>query len=268
MRGGCNSVFTKATAFGKITDCVKGVTIKELGAPLAEKTSPQQELKKKDRVSGKVIKTSLAGAAVDIGLEQPAVIPISQLREEPVRRVEEVLKVGDRVEAWVRRTRPEDGRVELTLIEPLALEWRDIKEGMTLKGKVTRIENFGAFVELGAERPGLVHVSEMSHDYVRKPEDAVKVGEEVEVQVLNANRRKKQIKLSMKALKPEAQAVEAEEEADEPVPTAMEAALRKAMANGEEGAPPQAEQKSKLPKNSQDMEAILARTLANRVRSK
>ncbi|MDA1330122.1 MAG: S1 RNA-binding domain-containing protein [Chloroflexi bacterium] len=229
-------------------------------------TTPTPKLKKKDKITGKVIKTSLAGAVIDIGLEKPAVIPISQLRKEPVRRVEDVLKEGDEVEAWVRRSGEAGERIELTLIEPLALEWRDIKKGQTLSGKISKLEKFGAFVDLGAERPGLIHISEMSHDYIRTPEDAVKVGEEVEVQVLGVDRKKRQIKLSMKALQPQAKEVMAEEAAkQEPAPTAMEVAIRKAMDNEGEAAP-MATKQAKGKKSSQDMEALLTRTLENRAK--
>lgn len=237
---------------------------------MAEKSSAKEQLKKKDKVSGKVIKTTLAGALVDIGLQKPAVIPISQLRKDPVRRVEEVLKEGDDVEAWVRRSSENSERIELTLIKPLGLEWREIKKGKNLKGKVSRIEKFGVFVDLGSERPGLVHVSEISHDYIRTPEDAVKVGDEVEVQVLDVDRRKKQIKLSMKALQPlqEAPVAVEEEKEDESAPTAMEAALRKAMDKEDEQ--PQTDKNTEAAPQmvSDDMEDILTRTLENRMKSK
>jgi small subunit ribosomal protein S1 len=89
------------------------------------------------------------------GLGRPAVIHISQIvpesPDQPIKRVEDVLKVGQQVEVWVKRTK--DERVELTMIKPLDLEWRDIKKGMTVKGQVVRLEKFGAFVEIGAERP-------------------------------------------------------------------------------------------------------------------
>ena len=75
--------------------------------------------------------------------------------------------------------------------EPLALEWREIKPGMTVKGQVVRLETFGAFVEIGAERPGLIHISELSHSYVRTPGEVVREGDEVEAKVLEVNRRKK-----------------------------------------------------------------------------
>jgi ribosomal protein S1 len=230
-------------------------------------TNPPIELKKKDKVSGKILKATLAGAVVDIGRDRPAVIPISQLSKEAVRRVEDVVKPGDEVNAWVRRINEDKNLVELTLVEPLALEWRDIKKGMKLAGTVSRLETFGAFVEVGAERPGMVHVSEMSHDYVRKPDDVVKVGEEIEVQVLAVDRRKKQIKLSMKALNAPPEELVEEVVEQGPAPTSMELALRKAMEGGDEVAP-EMDQPATKKKSASDMEDILNRTLENRVRSK
>ena len=163
------------------------------------------EIKPKMNFSGKVVKTSLAGALIDIGLNVQAVLHISQIptdeKSESVRRVEDILQIGQEIEVWVKKVR--EGHVELTMIRPLDLEWREIKKGMNIKGKVVRIEKFGVFVEIGAERPGLVHISEMAHGYVKSPSDLVKEGDEIEAQVLDVNRKKKQIKLSMKALEPE-----------------------------------------------------------------
>lgn len=239
-------------------------------------TESSQELKKKDRVTGKVVKTSLAGALVDIGRSKPAVIPISQLRKDQVRRVEDVVKEGDQIEAWVWRMDPKQERIELTMIQPLGLEWRDIKKDSVLKGKVSKLDKFGAFIEVGAERPGLVHISEMSNEYVKTPGDVVKVGDEIEVKVLDVDKRKKQIKLSMKALlappeKEEKVEIEENQEPEKPVPTAMEVALRKAMGQDEEDddTPIEDEKPVKAPKtSSKDIDELLERTLENRVRSK
>ena len=168
------------------------------------------EVKPKMHFTGKVVKISLAGAVIDVGVGQPAVIHISQLlpssTDEPIKGVGDVLQVGQDIEVWVRKVR--EGRIELTMIKPLDLEWREIKKGMVVKGKVVRLEKFGAFVEIGAERPGLVHISEMAHGYVRAPSDVVKEDDEIDAEVLEVNRRKKQIKLSMKALLPEPVKVE------------------------------------------------------------
>ena len=158
-------------------------------------------LEPKTKLSGKVLKTTLAGALVDVGQSIPGVIHISQLSQDPVNKVEDIVKEGQTIDVWVRRVRKD--RIELTMIEPLALEWKEIEPDMIVKGKVVRLEAYGAFVDIGAERPGMVHVSELAHGYVKTPNEIVKEGDEVEAKVLDVNRKKKQIKLSMKALEPE-----------------------------------------------------------------
>ena len=190
------------------------------------------EIQRKMKFKAKVLKTTLAGAIVDIGLDKPGIIHIAQLSTEPIKRVEDVVNVGDEVDVWIRRLHPEAKYYDVTMIEPLQLEWREIKKGMTVKGTVVRTEKFGAFIEVGAERPGLAHISELTHDYIRSTEDAVKVGEEVEAKIIDFNRRKKQIKLSLKALhEPQVEEEEESEEDQEPALTAMEIAYRKAIAD-------------------------------------
>lgn len=169
-------------------------------------------LEPKTKLSGKVVKITLAGALVDVGQELPGVLHISQIQKDPVNKVEDVLKPGQDVETWVRRVRKD--RIELTMIEPLGMEWSEIQPEMTVKGKVVRLETYGAFVDFGAERPGMVHVSELTRGYVKTPGEIVKEGDEVEAKVLEVNRKKKQIRLSMKALIPEP--IEEEKPAREP----------------------------------------------------
>lgn len=262
------------------------------------------EIKPKMKLSGNVVKLSLAGAIVDIGTETPAVIHISQILsqsgKEPVNRVEDVLKVGQTVDVWVRRIK--DEHIELTMIKPLDMEWREIRKGMTVKGTVTRLENFGAFIEIGTERPGLIHISEMSHEYIREASDVVKVGDEVETQVLEVNRRKKQIRLSIKALQSEPEVEEESEETtrvrnksnhrkktnrnekarkgrsksvsnkeesskNELEPTAMGVALQEAIERSK-GSKMEIEEKSKKNKIiSKEQEDILARTLEHKTLS-
>ena len=158
-------------------------------------------LEPKTKLSGKVLKTTLAGALVDVGQNIPGVIHISQLSEDSINKVEDVVREGQTVDVWVRRVKKD--RIELTMIKPLALEWKEIEPDMVVKGRVIRLETYGAFVDIGAERPGMIHVSELAHGYVKTPGEVVKEGDEVEAKVLDVNRKKKQIKLSMKALEPE-----------------------------------------------------------------
>ena len=171
---------------------------------------PTVALEPKTKLNGKILKTTLAGALVDIGQSLPGVLHISQISETPVNKVEDVLKEGQEVTVWVKRVRKD--RVELTMIEPLAYDWKELKADMVVKGKVTRLETSGAFVDFGAERPGLIHVSELAHGYVKTAGDVVKPGDEVEAKVLDVDRRKRQIRLSIKAL----QEVTIEEESYEP----------------------------------------------------
>ena len=230
------------------------------------------DIKPKDEFTGTVVKIMLAGAAVDIGVGVPGFIHISQLQSEKVNRVEDVVEEGQTVEVWIKRVYPKKDRIELTMIEPLALEWREIKEGMTVKGTIERLEKYGAFVEIGAERPGLVHISELAHGYIRTPNDAVSEGDEVEVKVLSVNRRKKQIKLSIKALTedPEKLVQEAkkmvEAENNQPVPTAMEMAIREAMERSQEETVEDKPEKKENTSND-ELEDIFSRTLERKVKT-
>lgn len=237
----------------------------------------------KTRLSGKILKTTLAGALVDVGQTIPGVIHISQLSKDPVNKVEDVIKEGQNVDVWVRRVKKD--RIELTMIEPLALEWKEIEPDMIVKGKVVRLESYGAFVDIGAERPGMVHVSELAHGYVKTPNEIVKEGDEVEAKVLDVNRKKKQIKLSIKALEPEVvefkpvkkenkkggrrgpkkEAVEvaAQEEEKEPELTAMQMAWQEAL----DKAKAERSYKVKRAKSSisREQEDLLERTMKKRL---
>ncbi|MFT3895921.1 MAG: S1 RNA-binding domain-containing protein [Anaerolineales bacterium] len=247
----------------------------DIASPLA--------LEPKTKLSGKILKTTLAGALVDVGQTIPGVIHISQLSKDSINKVEDVVKEGQTVDVWVRRVKKD--RIELTMIQPLALEWKEIEPEMVVKGKVVRLETYGAFVDIGAERPGMVHVSELAHGYVKTPGEVVKEGDEVEAKVLEVNRKKKQIKLSMKALEPEIEEFkpakkenkkgnkhggkkemneeQTQEEAKEPELTAMQIAWQEALnkANADK-----AYKVKRVKSNvSQEQEDLLDRTMKKRL---
>jgi len=251
----------------------------------ADTVAPATELKPKTRLTGKVVKTTLAGAVVDIGQNVPGILHISQIQTDPVKKVDEILQVGQSIDVWVRRTKSD--RIELTMIEPLGLDWKEIKPEMVVKGKVVRLETYGAFVEIGAERPGLVHISEMAHGYVKTPQEVVKEGDELDVMVLDVDRKKKQIRLSIKATlpkpeekveviemprperkrggkrnsKPKEEKVEVKAEPVDIEPTVFELAWKAALDRQKA----EKAEKAKKAKSSQRHDDILERTLKNRL---
>jgi small subunit ribosomal protein S1 len=224
------------------------------------------DLKPKMRLKGKVTRLELFGAFVDVGLEHEGLVHISMLKKGHVNRVEDVVKIGDEVDVWVLKIDINAGRLELTMIPPVALEWGEIRPGMRVTGKVVRLEKFGAFVDIGAERSGLVHVSEMTDGFVADPSEIAHVGDEVEVKIVEVDRKKRQIRLTMK----EDPMAEIEEpEPEEAPPTAMEYALRKALGQDEEkdggGGQPAPHGRQKRSQKEQD--DIMLRTLEQRLRT-
>ena len=135
------------------------------------------DLQPKMRLSGVIKETQLYGAVVDIGLEYNGVVHISQLAPRRVNRVVDVVQPGDEVTVWVTKVNSEKGRIGLTMVQPAQVDWNELEEGQIHTGTVTRMERYGAFVDIGAERPGLLHVREMSAGYVQSPSDLVHRGE-------------------------------------------------------------------------------------------
>ncbi|PJF27255.1 MAG: hypothetical protein CUN53_04740 [Phototrophicales bacterium] len=191
-------------------------------------------------LTGTIKRIELYGAFVDIGIGTDGLLHISQLGRPNVRNVEDVVKVGDTLTVYVLKVDPTNRRIALSLEQLPTIPWDDLAVGKVVTGKVIRIEKYGVFVDIGAERPGMIHVSELAAGYVQQPSDVVKVGDEVQAQIIKINPKLKRIDLSIKKLQevsePERpsrqgrqQAERIEEETDERAPTAMEFALRRAM---------------------------------------
>ena len=228
----------------------------------AEDTNEQQasnikDLKPRMRLRGKVTKVGLSGAFVDIGLGQDGWVHISQLSEDPVNRVAEVVEPGNEVTVWVKKVDRRRGRINLTMVEPPERVFGDLKPGMIIKGKVTRLATFGAFIDVGVGRDGLVHISELASGFVEKPSEIVSVGEEVEVKVLSVDSRRRQIELGMKEIPLD------DLEDEEPLPTIMEMALKEAFDQQEDEGDTRGKKakggQKKAPQNEQ--RDIIARTL-------
>jgi ribosomal protein S1 len=221
------------------------------------------DLKPKTRLQGKIKKIELFGAFVDVGAERDGLLHISQLRKEPTNKVEEVVSLGQEVTVWVRKVDANAGRIDLTMVEPLKLDWDELKTGLVVKGKVNKLEKFGAFVDIGAERPAFIHVREMMSGYVDDPADVVKVGQEIEVKVISIDRKKRRIDLSIRALD---DLTLEEEEVDEKPLTAMEMALRQAMKGGR-GEADEDRRRKKHKSERAEMEDVFERTRRQHVKN-
>jgi ribosomal protein S1 len=214
------------------------------------------------KLTGTVKKVELFGAFVDLGVGRDGLVHISAMSQQPVNRVEDLVKEGDTVTVWVRRVDAQAGRIDLTMIEPLGLDWDEIRPSQVYTGKVTKIEKFGAFVDIGAERPGLIHISELASYRVEQVSEIVKVGDAVEVKVIGVDARKRQIKLSIKALEFDEPV---EEETEETPLTAMQIALQRAMGGDAPADQPGSGRRSKdRQRQRSTQEDILSRTLANK----
>ena len=221
-----------------------------------EQLSSLEDLAPKMKLEGTVTNTEIYGAFVDIGLERAGMVHISRLASRRVNKVSDKVKPGDKVTVWVVDVEPETHRIALTMVEPPDLEWKDLKTGQIHTGEVVRLERYGAFVDIGAERPGLLHVREMSKGYVKHPSDIVKVGDEVEVRIMKVDRRKRQIDLTMNM---EEALAEIQDEEEEPFLSPMQIAFRDAQQDIERKERNQ-EKKSRKQKQD-DLDEIFRRTL-------
>jgi small subunit ribosomal protein S1 len=160
------------------------------------------------------------GAFVDIG-GVDGLLHVAEMSWSRVSDPSGLLKVGDEVDVKVLRIDRENKKLSLGLKQLTPSPWDRVEEkygrGMNVKGTVTRVMDFGAFVELEPGIEGLVHISELSPNRVRRVTDIVKPGQEVEVRILKIEPEAKKMSLSLKPL-PNAAPEPAEEEEDDTPP--------------------------------------------------
>jgi len=170
-------------------------------------TAPQRLLAGQ-RASGTVTRIMDFGAFVEIEPGLEGLIHISEMSwAKKVRHPSDLLKPGDRVDAVILSVKPEEKRIALGLKQALADPWLEVRqkfpENSQIEGPVTKIMNFGAFVEIAEGVEGLVHISEIVADRrLNHPSDVLRVGQRVQALVLAIDTEKRQIKLSMKQLVP------------------------------------------------------------------
>ena len=168
----------------------------------ATKDKRYSEVKEGETVQGTVRSLTDYGAFVDIG-GVDALLHVADISWGRVNKPADVLKVGDKVEARILKVDPAKKRISLGLKQLQPHPWDLVadkyKVGERVKGSVTRVTDFGAFVELEKGIEGLVHLSEMSWSKkIRKPSDVVNAGDTVEVVVLGVNAPDRRISLGLK----------------------------------------------------------------------
>ncbi|MDZ4131567.1 MAG: S1 RNA-binding domain-containing protein, partial [Dethiobacteria bacterium] len=152
-------------------------------------------------ITGTVKRLTDFGAFVDVG-GIDGLVHISELSWERVNHPSEVLKVGEEVEVKVLEVIMEKERISLSIRKTQADPWSkaisDLETGQLITGKVTRLVNFGAFIEIKPGVEGLAHISQLADFHVKHPSEVLKEGEEVEVKIIELKPKAKRISLSLK----------------------------------------------------------------------
>ncbi len=154
-----------------------------------------------DVVEGKVMRFTDYGAFVDIG-GIDGLLHISEISWGKLKHPQEVLEIGQTVNVKILSMNAEKGKISLGLKQNAPEPWSVIDEqyhiGDVIKGKVVQIKEYGAFVELAPGLDGLVHISEIAYKRVNKVSDELSIGQEVEAKVLEIDKERKRISLSIK----------------------------------------------------------------------
>ena len=141
------------------------------------------------------------GAFVNLGAAD-GLIHISELSWDRVANVGDVLQVGQDVQVKVIKLDPETSRISLSLRQLGQDPWDHIEKrfppGAIVEGEVTKIKKYGAFLQIGDGIEGLLHISELAWEHVEHTEDVVQVGQKLKVRVLQADRSRRRISLSLK----------------------------------------------------------------------
>ena len=156
-----------------------------------------------DVVTGKVARITSFGAFIDLG-GVDGLVHLTELSHERNVSPKSVVTVGEEIQVKVLDLNEEEGRVSLSLKATTPGPWDGVEQklaaGDVIEGTVKRLTDFGAFVEVLPGIDGLVHISQISHKRVENPKDVLKVGQEVNVKVLEVNAADERVSLSIKAL--------------------------------------------------------------------
>lgn len=194
---------------------------------VAARAEKQKELFEKlqigDTVEGTVKNVTDFGAFIDLG-GVDGLLHISEMSWGRVENPKKVFQVGDTVKVLIKDIN--DTKIALSLKFPETNPWANASEnyavGTSITGRVARMTDFGAFVELAPGVDALLHVSQISRAHVDKPSDVLSVGQEITAKIVDLNEAEKKISLSMKALEPDTPVQESVEEVVEDAPETYE----------------------------------------------
>jgi small subunit ribosomal protein S1 len=273
------------------TESVSQMETESAPQNVAESESPdrrvagQKKVVKKlavgQQLRGKIKRVADFGAFVDIGVGRDGLVHISELSYNRVNKVSDVVAEGQEVDVWIKELDRERNRISLTMRKPPEVDIVTLQPDQIIEGTVSRIVAYGAFVDIGTGREALLHVREMADGYVKNPADVVSVGAKVTAKVIKVDPKTRQVDLSIKELIPHEAAPKSQSarpgkveepeepemlEEEEPVPTAMEMALKEALAM--EGKEPRwvtrrrQERRKKEATRRREQDDILSRTLS------
>lgn len=151
------------------------------------------------KVKGKIVKITSFGAFVRIDDEMDGLIRLKDISwTKKIKHPSEIFSKNRDVEAVVLKVDRENKKISLGMKQLLISPWEKYKKGMHVKGKVTKIEDFGACVSLEENIEGFIHISELSSTFVNKPEEVISVDQELDLKVIKVNAKDKKIELSLK----------------------------------------------------------------------
>jgi small subunit ribosomal protein S1 len=157
------------------------------------------ELRIGDNIEGTVTGISGFGVFVDIGVGKDGLVHVSELAEGRIEKAEDVVTVGQGYTFKILEVDAEGGRISLSLRRAQRSQrLQQLEKGQIIEGTISGIAPFGAFVDIGVGRDGLVHISELTEGRVGKVEDAVTVGLKVQVRVIDVDTGNKRISLTMR----------------------------------------------------------------------
>jgi small subunit ribosomal protein S1 len=167
-----------------------------------------EQFKPGDRVTGKVVRLADFGAFVELMPGVDGLIHLSEMSwTRRVHKASEVLQVGEQVDVAVLEIKHADKRISLGLKQALGNPWDDIERkhpvGSTVEGPITNLAAFGAFLDLGNGIEGMIHIGDITREKrLQHPKEALTPGQVVKAAVVEVDKGKKRIRLSMKQLEP------------------------------------------------------------------